>query len=55
MRNLEKKGALEEAAGSTLNKNLFIYELDVSKEDSITKFLTETYAREERIDVLSKP
>lgn len=52
MRNLEKKGALEEAAGSTLNKNLFIYELDVSKEDSITKFLTETYAREERIDVL---
>lgn len=54
MRNLQKKGNLEKAAGSTLNKTLFIRELDISKEDSITKFLKETYGNEGRVDVLSE-
>ena len=53
MRNLQKSEALEKAAGETLNKSLFIKELDISKEESIAKFIEQTYATEGRIDVLS--
>lgn len=53
MRNLQKKGDLERAAAGTLNKTLFIQELDVSKEESIEKFVKATYDSEGRIDVLS--
>ncbi|KAJ8024604.1 Retinol dehydrogenase 8 [Holothuria leucospilota] len=52
VRNLQKKGDLEKAAGESLNKSLFIKELDISKEESILKFLNETYATEGRIDIL---
>lgn len=52
MRNLTKKGPLEKAAGNTLNKSLFIQELDVSKEESILKFVKATLLKEGRIDVL---
>ncbi|XP_071837091.1 retinol dehydrogenase 8-like [Apostichopus japonicus] len=52
MRNLQKKGDLEKAAAGTLNKTLFIQELDVSKEESIEKFVKATYDSEGRIDVL---
>ncbi|KAJ8033786.1 Retinol dehydrogenase 8 [Holothuria leucospilota] len=52
MRNLQRKGDLEKAAGESLNKSLFIQELDVSKEESILKFLKQTYSVEGKIDVL---
>lgn len=52
MRNLQKKGDLEKAAASSLNKTLFIHELDVSKAESIENFLKHTYENEGRIDVL---
>lgn len=45
---------LEKAAGDTLGKSLVIKELDISKEDSILKFMRETLEAEEKIDVLSK-
>lgn len=52
MRNLQKKGNLEKAAGESLNKSLFIKELDISKEESILKFLKEAYSTEGKIDIL---
>ncbi|KAJ8030459.1 Retinol dehydrogenase 8 [Holothuria leucospilota] len=52
MRNLKKKDPLEKAAGETLNKSLFIKELDISVEDSIVKFVKNTLQEEGRIDVL---
>lgn len=52
MRNLMKKEPLEKAAGETLNKSLVIKELDISKEDSIVKFVKNTLQEEGRIDVL---
>lgn len=52
MRNLQKKDALEKAAGSTLNHSLVIKELDISKEESILKFIKETIEKEGRTDVL---
>ncbi|KAJ8033787.1 Retinol dehydrogenase 8 [Holothuria leucospilota] len=52
MRNLQKKGDLEKAAGESLNKSLFIKELDISKEESILKFLKEAYSTEGKIDIL---
>ncbi|KAJ8024601.1 Retinol dehydrogenase 8 [Holothuria leucospilota] len=52
MKNLQKKAVLEKKAGESLNKSLFIRELDISNEESILKFLKETYATEGRIDIL---
>ncbi|KAJ8033509.1 Retinol dehydrogenase 8 [Holothuria leucospilota] len=52
MRNLKKKEALEKAAGNNLNRSLFIEELDISKEESILKFVKETINKEGQIDVL---
>ncbi|KAJ8033790.1 Retinol dehydrogenase 8 [Holothuria leucospilota] len=52
MRNLQKKDALEKAAGESLNKSLIIKELDISKEDSILNFVKATITEEGKIDVL---
>ena len=54
MRNLAKKGDLEKAAGTTLNKTLFIGELDVTKEDTIVKFIDTMNQKEGGIDILGK-
>jgi retinol dehydrogenase-8 len=52
MRNLAKKDALEKAAGSALNKNLFIRELDVCNSDSVTESVQKILKEEGKIDVL---
>ncbi|KAJ8033104.1 Retinol dehydrogenase 8 [Holothuria leucospilota] len=52
VRNLQKRESLDRAAGESLNKSLFIKELDVSKEDSILKFVERAYFEDGRIDVL---
>ncbi|XP_072032979.1 retinol dehydrogenase 8-like [Amphiura filiformis] len=52
MRNLAKKAQLEIAAGSTLNKKLFIRELDVTKEDMIVEFIDRINREEGRVDIL---
>ncbi|XP_038079357.1 retinol dehydrogenase 8-like [Patiria miniata] len=52
MRNLKSKANLEKAAGDTLNKNLFIRELDVTKEATITSVVDEILRENGRIDVL---
>ncbi|KAJ8033791.1 Retinol dehydrogenase 8 [Holothuria leucospilota] len=52
MRNLQKKDALEKAAGESLNKSMIIKELDISKEDSIVNFVKDTITEEGKIDVL---
>ncbi len=54
MRNLAKKGQLEAAAGSTLDKTLFIHQLDVTKEDSIQEFMDKIKKEEGGVDILSK-
>ena len=54
MRNLAKKGNLETAAGATLNKTLFVRELDVTKVES-TKALMEQLNKEEGgVDILGE-
>ncbi|XP_038045406.1 retinol dehydrogenase 8-like [Patiria miniata] len=52
MRNLAKKGQLETAAGETLEKTLFIRELDVTKNDTITSLVDEIVRDNGRIDVV---
>ncbi|XP_022083992.1 retinol dehydrogenase 8-like [Acanthaster planci] len=52
MRNLGSKGSLETAAGDTLDKNLFIRKLDVTKEDTISSVVDEIVRENGRIDVL---
>ncbi|KAJ8030304.1 Retinol dehydrogenase 8 [Holothuria leucospilota] len=52
MRNLQKCGDIKKAAGESLNKSLFIKELDVSKEDSIVNFTRNILEEEGSIDVL---
>ncbi|KAJ8030302.1 Retinol dehydrogenase 8 [Holothuria leucospilota] len=52
MRNLQKCGDIEKAAGESLNKSLFIKKLDVSKEDSIVNFTRNILEEEGSIDVL---
>ena len=54
MRNLEKKTALEEAAGKYLEETLFIKALDVCSEDSVNSLVTEIENEEGRIDVLGE-
>ena len=54
MRNLEKKTALEEAAGKYLEETLFIKALDVCSEDSVNSLVTEIESEEGRIDVLGE-
>jgi len=52
MRNLAKKENLEKAAGSHLNKNLFIKELDVCSDSGVEKIVNEIISKEGRIDIL---
>jgi len=52
MRNLSKQGPLVEAAGQTLNKSLFIRELDVCNSNSVTSTVADIIRTEGRIDVL---
>ncbi|XP_038068798.1 retinol dehydrogenase 8-like [Patiria miniata] len=52
MRNVGSKGKLEAAAGDTLNKTLFIRELDVTKQDTISSLVDEILRENGRIDVL---
>ena len=54
MRNLEKKSALEEAAGRHLEETLFIKALDVCNEASVNSLVTEIENEEGRIDVLGE-
>ncbi|XP_067877298.1 retinol dehydrogenase 8-like isoform X2 [Heterodontus francisci] len=50
MRNLNRKGQLETAAGDTLNKTLHISQLDVCSDESVTECLNSVQDR--RVDVL---
>ena len=54
MRSLEKKGALEEEGGDSLGKTLFVEQLDVSKDDSITNAVDKIVAKEGKIDILGR-
>ena len=54
MRNLAKQEKLKEDAGNTLDRTLFIRELDVSKEDSISEFIDGINRDEGGVDILSK-
>lgn len=54
MRNLTKKDGLETAAGDSLNKRLFIRELDVTKRETITSLVDEILRDDGRIDVVCK-
>ena len=54
MRNLEKKTALEEAAGKYLEDTLFIKSLDVLSEDAVNDLVKEIENAEGRIDVLGE-
>ncbi|XP_071491007.1 retinol dehydrogenase 8-like [Diadema antillarum] len=52
MRNMSKKDQLEAAAGNTLNKTLFIRELDVTKEKTIVETVSHILDTHGQIDVL---
>ncbi|XP_071505336.1 retinol dehydrogenase 8-like [Diadema antillarum] len=52
MRNLAKKGELVEAAGSALNRTLFILQLDITKEEQIVSVIKEIMKRHSRIDII---
>jgi len=52
MRNLGKKDKLEAEAGATLNKNLFIRQLDVCDDASVTNLVQDVLKIEGRIDIL---
>ena len=54
MRNLEKRVQLEETAGECLETTLFIEELDVCSDTSVTELVDKLIAREGRIDILGK-
>ncbi|KAJ8018012.1 Retinol dehydrogenase 8 [Holothuria leucospilota] len=54
MRNLVKKEGLVRQAGDTLNKTLFIKQLDVTEGDEIKKAVSEIYAEHNRIDILGE-
>lgn len=54
MRNLDKKTALEEAAGRHLGETLFIKALDVCSEDAVNGLVKEIESVEGRIDVLGE-
>lgn len=54
MRNLEKKGALQEQARKQLGDTLIIRHMDISVDDSVKTVVDEVLANEGKIDVLSK-
>lgn len=54
MRNLEKKGALEEQGKNVLGDTLIIKAMDVCSDDSVNAVVEELLADHQRIDVVSK-
>ncbi|XP_054763388.2 retinol dehydrogenase 8-like [Lytechinus pictus] len=52
MRNLAKKGDLEQAAGSALNDTLFIRQLDITKEESIVDAVKTIKEKHGKVDIL---
>lgn len=54
MRNLEKKGQLEEEGKEYLGNTLVIKAMDVSSDESVQKTVEEVLDTEGRIDVLCK-
>jgi len=52
MRNLDKRGDLEQAAGECFGTTLFIETLDVCSDESVTEIVEKILAREGRIDIL---
>lgn len=54
LRNLEKKGALEEQGKNVLGDTLIIKEMDVNSDDSVNAVVEELLADHQRIDVVSK-
>ena len=54
MRNLAKKDKLETAAGAALGDTLFIKQLDVCSDESVSKAMEAIFAEDRRIDVLGR-
>jgi len=54
MRNLAKKGQLEEEGKEQLGDTLIIKQMDVSSDESVTKAVKEVLDAEGKIDVLCK-
>ena len=54
LRNLAKKGELEEKGRDFLGDTLIIKEMDVCSDDSVNEVIQELLTSHERIDVLSK-
>ena len=54
LRNLEKKGDLEEKGKDFLGATLIIKAMDVCSDDSVNEVVQELLAIDQRIDVLSK-
>ena len=54
MRNLAKKGQLEEEGKEQLGDTLIIKQMDVCSDESVTKVVKEVLDAEGRIDVLCK-
>ena len=54
MRNLAKKGQLEEEGKEQLGDSLIIKQMDVSSDESVTKVVKEVLDVEGKIDVLCK-
>ena len=54
MRNLAKKGRLEEEGKEQLGDSLIIKQMDVSSDESVTKVVKEVLDAEGKIDVLCK-
>ena len=52
--SLTRKADLEAAIGSVLNKTIFIRELDILKDEDITRVVDDVINTYGRIDVLSK-
>ncbi|XP_070566605.1 retinol dehydrogenase 8-like [Ptychodera flava] len=52
MRNLEKRGEIENRGSDVMNKTLFVRDLDITKDESVDKFFTTLIRDEGRIDVL---
>lgn len=54
MRNLDKRGELEEAAKEVLGELLIVKKLDVCVEESVKQCIQEIQDAENRIDILGK-
>ncbi|XP_077988017.1 retinol dehydrogenase 8-like [Glandiceps talaboti] len=52
VRDMTRKGPLEEAAGSCLDDTLLIREMDVTKDESVKSFFTALFNDESKLDIL---